>query len=100
MLAPIAALALISSRRDTSAIALAQQRACWESYPLIKLSHTAQRVLVSIGESCGILPSRAARPRAIDAVIVELLLVEIVGCQAELEDRNARGVVLDEFIPI
>ena len=34
--------------------------------------------------------------QSIDAVIVALLLVEIVGCQAELEDRNARSIVLHE----
>src|ERR1700704_6637290 len=34
--------------------------------------------------------------QAIDAVVVELLLVEIVGCQAELEDRNARSIELHD----
>ncbi len=34
--------------------------------------------------------------QAIDSIIVELLLVEIVGRQAELEDRNARSIVLHD----
>ena len=33
---------------------------------------------------------------AIDAVVVELLLVEIVGAQADLQDRNARGIELHD----
>ena len=39
---------------------------------------------------------RQALAQPVDAVVVELLLVEFVRAQADLQHRHARGVVLDD----
>ena len=61
----------------------------------IDIDHDLAVLAAGRGRKRDAVDGRELLPQAVDAVVVELLLIERVRGQPDLQHRNARGVVLD-----
>src|SRR6516225_12246692 len=60
----------------------------------IDIDHDLPVLAAVRGGECDALDRRKLLAQIVEAIVIELLLAETVGAEAELQYRNARGIIL------